>query len=86
LENSDRPEKIRAITSSASGWTSGNDNIDVWDNDASDDCPDCSGDAPVVKDVTFKQTWPASVRVKRASPSARGKIEKGVRVTFKAPR
>jgi hypothetical protein len=42
------------ITSSADGWASGTATIDVRDNDSPNECPDGSGENPVVQDVTFK--------------------------------
>jgi len=75
------------ITASAGGWTSANEQIDIIDNEPLDDCPDCSGDDPVVTDLTFKAGMDCEYVGNNTLTIGQGvKIEKDATVIFKAPK
>lgn len=74
------------ITASASGWTSADKQVDIRDNEPRGDCPDCTGDNPVVKNVTIKAGMDCECEGKNSLTIGPGvRVEKDGKITFKGP-
>ena len=71
------------ITASAGGWNSGDDKIDILD----DDCPECYGVNLEVKNITFNAGTTCECKGEESltiGPNVN--IKKGAKVVFKSPK